>query len=281
MKTRGTRRVLLIIENVSLARDHRARKQIASLLSAGYRVGLICRRDEHNAGYRQPGLELYEYPGPPERGGTASFIFEYAYSLLAALVLMLRARADGAVHAIQSGQPPDTYFLATLPAKLFGARLVVDQRDLSPEVYADRFGKRGGPIAVLLRALERVSWRSADHVITVNGSLVTAIATRGRVPRERVTAVGNGPLLSAINGRVGNERLREGFPYLVCWLAKMRCSPSSAMAKQRRICANSRRNSESRSSSGSPAGLPRTRVSATSPPPTWVSTPISSLRSPR
>jgi glycosyltransferase involved in cell wall biosynthesis len=218
---RSTRRILLIIENVSLARDHRARKQITSLLSAGYRVGLICRRDEHNAGYRQPGLQLYEYPGPPERSGKVSFIFEYAYSLLAALVLILRARADGAVHAIQSGQPPDTYFLATLPAKVFGIRLVVDQRDLSPEVYADRFGKHGGPTALLLRVLERVSWRSADHVITVNGSLVKAIATRGGVPRERVTAVGNGPLLAAIDGRAANERLREGFTYLGCWLGVM------------------------------------------------------------
>lgn len=216
-----TRRVLLIIENVSLARDHRARKQITSLLSAGYRVGLICRRDEQNAGYRPPGLELYEYPAPPERSGKAFFVFEYAYSLIAALVLMFRARADGAVHAIQSGQPPDTYFLATLPAKLLGTRLVVDQRDLSPEVYADRFGKRGGPIASILRALERASWRSADHVITVNGSLVKAVATRGSVSRERVTAVGNGPMLSAIDGRESDERLREGFPHLVCWLGVM------------------------------------------------------------
>ena len=205
---------------MSLARDHRAKKQVLSLLSAGYRVAVICRRDKDNGRYRRLGLELYEYPAPPERGGSLFYVFEYAYSLVAAVVLMLRALADGAVHAIQTGQPPDTYFVAAVPAKAFGTRFVIDQRDLSPEIYAERFG-RDGPLAVVLRALERASWRSADHVITVNDWLVRTVATRGRIPPDRVTAVGNGPLLSAVDGGPADQRLRGRFPHLVCWLGAM------------------------------------------------------------
>lgn len=73
----------------------------------------------------------------------------------------------------------------------------------------------------VFRSLERASWQTADHVITVNRSLAGVVASRGRVAPERVSVVGNGPLLSAVRGRSGNEALREGFPYLVCWLGLM------------------------------------------------------------
>lgn len=214
---KGAPRVLLIIENISVARDHRAQKQLKSLLAGGYRVGLICRSDENNARFRQPGLDLYEYPAPPEGDGTAVVAFEYGYSVLAAVLLVVRALADGPVHAIQVGQPPDVYFAPAFLAKLFGTRFIVDQRDLSPEVYEARFGKSEGAVARTLRVFERVSWRTADHVITVNDSLVRVVTKRGGVAPKRVTAVKNGPLLSAVARGSADEALREDFPYLVCW----------------------------------------------------------------
>ena len=214
---RGAPRVLLIIENISVARDHRAQKQLKSLLAGGYRVGLICRSDEHNARFRQPGVDLYEYPAPPEGDGTAVVAFEYGYSVLAAVLLVVRALADGPVHAIQVGQPPDIYFAPAFVAKLFGTRFIVDQRDLSPEVFEARFGKSEGAVAWTLRVFERVSWRTADHVITVNDSLVRVVTKRGGVAPKRVTAVRNGPLLSAVARGSADEELREDFPHLVCW----------------------------------------------------------------
>lgn len=214
---RGAPRVLLIIENISIARDHRAQKQLKSLLAGGYRVGVICRSDENNARFRQQGLDLYEYPAPPEGDGLAVVAFEYGYSVLAAVALVLRALADGPVHAIQVGQPPDIYFVPAFFAKLFGARFIVDQRDLSPEVFAERFGRNDGVLARTLRLFERASWRTADHVFTVNGSLVQVVNERGGIPPSGVTAVANGPLLSAVARGIPDEELREGFEHLVCW----------------------------------------------------------------
>src|SRR4029077_14308671 len=90
--TMTTRRILVIIENVAYARDHRARKQVESLLRSGYRVGVISRRDSENHRYRSPGLHIYEYKAPPERPGLIGFALEYGYSLIAATALMVRAR---------------------------------------------------------------------------------------------------------------------------------------------------------------------------------------------
>jgi hypothetical protein len=214
---KGAPRVLLIIENISIARDHRAQKQLKSLLAGGYRVGLICRKDENNARFRESGLDLYEYPAPPEGDGAAAVAFEYGYSVLAAVVLVLRALADGPVHAIQVGQPPDVYFVPAFLGKLFGTRFIVDQRDLSPEVFEARFGKSNGVLPRTLRLFERASWRTADHVFTVNGSLVGVVTERGGVSPKHVTAVMNGPLLSAVARGNADEELREGFAHLVCW----------------------------------------------------------------
>lgn len=214
---KGAPGVILVIENISLARDHRAQKQIKSLLAGGYRVGLICRRDENNEQFKQLGIDLFEYPAPPERGGAAFIAFEYGYSLLAAVWLVVRAMRHGSVDLIQVGQPPDIYFVPAFAAKILGIRFVVDQRDLSPEVYAARFGRRDGLVPRMLRTLERASWRAADHVFTVNDSLARVVVTRGDLPPQRVTAVSNGPILSAVAGRSAREELREGFQHLVCW----------------------------------------------------------------
>jgi glycosyltransferase involved in cell wall biosynthesis len=216
----ATVRVMVIIENVSLARDHRARKQVDSLLRRGYRVGVISRRDPENRRYLSAGMALYEYPAPIERPGKVFFALEYAYSLAAAGALLVRALADGRYQIIQAGHPPDIYFLLGGPAKLVGARFVVDQRDLSPEVFADRFDRQTGLLPRVLRGLERASWRVADHVFCVNSSLEMTILTRGAVPPSKVSVVGNGPRLASVRAH-GHAHPRRPGPYRICWLGVM------------------------------------------------------------
>jgi glycosyltransferase involved in cell wall biosynthesis len=219
---RGARRILVVIENVPLARDHRARKQVESLLGAGYGVSVITRRDERNGpGPRHDRLRLYEYPAPREFGGKLSFVYEYLYSLLAASTLALADFLRHGFAVIQTGNPPDVYFVLALPFKLAGRRFVVDQRDLSPEVYEARYGRVTGPLPWLLRALERRSWRLADHVLCVNGSLRRTIVERGAVLADAVSVVGNGPVLARTAPRAPRPDAKRGRRFLVCWLGLM------------------------------------------------------------
>jgi glycosyltransferase involved in cell wall biosynthesis len=216
-----SRRVLVLIENVPFAVDHRARKQVGSLLRDGFEVGVVSRSHPRNLDDPRPGLEVYQYPSPPERGGKVFFAIEYGYSLAAAIALMLRARFDGRFDVVQAGHPPDIYFAMALPARLLGARFVVDQRDLSPEVYAERFGGSQGAMPRVLRLLERWSCRAADAVITVNESLRTTIISRDGVAPEHVTVVGNGPELSSVAAATPDLALRRGGDHLVCWMGVM------------------------------------------------------------
>src|SRR5438105_3269719 len=73
--------------------------------------------------------------------------------------------------------------------------LLVDQRDLSPEVYEVRYRKRDGLMYRTLCWLERRSARIADRVITVNQTFANLMNARGDLPPGKVTLVGNGPIL--------------------------------------------------------------------------------------
>lgn len=210
--------ILLVVENVALARDHRLQKQVSSLHGHGYRVTVICRSDPANSCPAGAGLRTYR--APADGTGKLGFAWEYGYSFAMAAwlaaVVFRRDRFD----AIQVSGTPDIYFALAAPYRLLGRPLVLDQRDLSPELYVLRYGRRGA-VYRALRWLERRSYRTADQVITVNATLREAALTRGGLPPEAVTVVGNGPVLASAHRREPRPELKCGKPFLCCWLGHM------------------------------------------------------------
>ncbi len=213
--------VLLVIENVPFSRDHRARKQADALARAGRRVTVLTQRDPDNARYASGAVRLLEYRAPREASGALGYLLEYGWSLTAWLVLAVRLYVREPFGAIQAGQPPDISPALALPFRLLGVRYVVDQRDLSPELFATRFGARTGWLPAFLRLLERTSWRLADRVLCVNESLRDTIVGRGGVDPAKVTIVGNGPVFARVARARPDPALRDGAAHLVCWVGVM------------------------------------------------------------
>jgi len=211
--------VLLVVENVALARDHRLQKQVSSLHGHGYRVTVICRRDPANS--CPAGVGLRAYRAPADGTGKLGFAWEYGYSFVMAAWLAARVFRRDPFDAIQVSGTPDIYFALAAPYRLLGRPLVLDQRDLSPELYELRYGRRGGAVHRALCWLERRSYRAADQVITVNATLREAALTRGGLPPEAVTVVGNGPALASARQREPRPELKHGKSFLCCWLGHM------------------------------------------------------------
>jgi glycosyltransferase involved in cell wall biosynthesis len=211
--------VLLVVENVALARDHRLQKQAASLRAHGYGVTVICRRDPGNNLF--PGIGLRTYRAPADGTSKLGFLREYGYSFAMAGFLAARVFLTDRFDAIQVSGTPDIYFALAAPFRLLGRPLVLDQRDLSPELYALRYGRRDGATYRALCWLERKSYRTADQVITVNATLRQAAQARGSLPPGTVTVVGNGPCLERTHRRVPRPELKRGKKFLCCWLGLM------------------------------------------------------------
>ena len=202
-------------ENVSLARDHRLRKQAEALLEAGWEVSIICRRDP---GSRLAGARLHQYPPPADARSRLGFLWEYGYSWAAAALLMVKVAVVEGFDVLQISGTPDVYFTLALPFQALGKPFVLDQRELTPKLYTARYGEHGGAVLRVLRALERWSFARADHVVTVNETLRRAAVERGGVAPRRVTVVGNGPVLARTHQRAQRPALRPPGRMLACYL---------------------------------------------------------------
>src|SRR4051812_47318111 len=214
----GMTHVLLVVENLPLARDHRLRKQAASLVGEGYRVSVVCRADPGNGCVS--GVQVYEYRAPVDGASALGFVREYGWSLITAARLIARVHRRDPFDVIQVSGTPDLYFMIAAPLRRAGVRFVFDQRDLSPELYELRYGRRDLAYRALLR-LERASYRTADHVITVNRSLEHVAYERGGLPPGRVSIVGNGPRLDEARAGAADPHLRRGRRRLCCWVGVM------------------------------------------------------------
>jgi glycosyltransferase involved in cell wall biosynthesis len=214
--------LLMIVENLALAIDHRVRKQVGDLLAAGYRVTVIGRSAPENDGYRgMPGLTVLEYPSPPEPESLLGYVGEYTASFAWAARMSLRVLLRDRVDVLQLSQPPDIYFPLAWLFKLRGAAVVVDQRDLMPEVFVRRQGRPLPPVMAVLRRLERETQRVADETITVNEYLRDRMVGAGSADSSRVTIVRNGPVLGRVEKAEPDASHKGGYDFLCCWLGKM------------------------------------------------------------
>ena len=122
---------------------------------------------------------------------------EYASSGLFTTLLLLRVRLRGPVDVLQLCQPPDIYFPIAAFARRGGTRVVVDQRDLMPELLQARYPRAPRRVIDLLHLLERRTQRTVDHTITVNEFLQRRLVAAGG--GERVSVLWNGPVLSRVD----------------------------------------------------------------------------------
>jgi glycosyltransferase involved in cell wall biosynthesis len=213
--------VAVVVENVALGVDTRLRKQVRDLLDAGVRVSVVTMHSLDNEPYRHlEGLRVLEYRAPAEPKGQLGYVREYLVSLLQASLLLLRLRARGRIDVLQLCQPPDIYFPLAWVMRLLGARIVVDQRDLMPELALARYGSPPGALMRALAWLERRTQRAADQVICVNEYLERRLVDAGARP-DRVWIVRNGPVLSRVEQSASDPSLKGGHRHLVCWAGKM------------------------------------------------------------
>lgn len=149
--------------------ESRVERQAEALVEAGQRVDVICLRTKGQpTRERIGGVGVTRLPVRRHKDVAAAVqLAEYlAFLLLATAVLAWRS---GRYRTVQLHTPPDFIVFAALPNRLRGARVLLDVHDLSPEFAQERFGLRpGAPLVRLLAAVERISCRFADQVVTVS-----------------------------------------------------------------------------------------------------------------
>ena len=190
--------VLIIVQNLPVPLDRRVWLECQALVANGYDVSVICPKAPGDESRQLvDGVHIYKYRSAAESRGLASFAMEFTYSWLRTARLSLSVWRRHKFNVIQACNPPDTYWLLARLWRSRGVRFVFDQHDLNPELFRSRFGESSGLLHRLelsaLLWLERMTYRTADRVISTNQSYKSiAIERGGRSPSE-VTVVRSGP----------------------------------------------------------------------------------------
>jgi glycosyltransferase involved in cell wall biosynthesis len=223
MRALAGRRVLMLLENCPYPQDGRVRREATTLTGAGYHVTVIGPASKGQPWReRCDGVAVYRYPAPPDAGGLLGYLWEYAYSMIAAFVLSLYIFVWSGIDIVHAHNPPDTFVIIAAFYKLLGKQFVYDHHDLSPEMYYARFGGGGSRLIYrLLVALEQLSCRLADRVIATNQSYKSIEIQRGGVPDERIAIVRNGPELHRIRPVAPEPELRPKDTMLLVYVGVM------------------------------------------------------------
>ncbi|MCX6031105.1 MAG: glycosyltransferase family 4 protein [Chloroflexi bacterium] len=174
----------------------RARRMAEALAADGYGVDVFCLRHAGEAPVESlNGVTIYRLPVMRGQGrGGLSYIWEYLRFFVAAAWQLTRRHVRRRYVLAQVYNPPDLLAFATLlPRLLTGMRVILDVRDMAPELFQSRFRLSAGHIVTrILRTSER--WACAYvHAVTVCTEHQFNVQAGRGIPPERMTIVMNTP----------------------------------------------------------------------------------------
>ncbi|MCC6476317.1 glycosyltransferase family 4 protein [bacterium] len=215
-------KVLILVENLSVPFDRRVWQESLALRQNGYQVSVICPRMVDRKPYEcLEGVHIYRYSLPYTANRAIGYLFEYGWAMAMTMLYALYVFVRRGFKVIHGCNPPDLFFLVTLPFKLFGVKYVFDQHDLSPETFESKFPGRGGALLKILRLLERWTYRTAKIVISTNESYRRIAIERGKLRADRTFVVRSAPDLKKFTPTPPNLEWKQGKPYLCAYLGTM------------------------------------------------------------
>ncbi len=213
--------ILILVENLPVPLDRRVWQEALALRDAGYQVTVICPQMHGQVTAEEvlEGIQIYRHPLSTEAKGFWGFFLEYASALWGETRLGWKAWWRHRFKVIHICNPPDLLFLAALPFKLLGVRVIYDVHDLWPEMFEAKFSKRG-VFYWAVRVAERLTYATANVVLVTNQTGHAVAVGRGGKRPERVFLVRTAPKIPPGN-YPPDPSLKRGRQYLIGYVGVM------------------------------------------------------------
>ncbi|MBN2106727.1 MAG: glycosyltransferase family 4 protein [Deltaproteobacteria bacterium] len=227
MKVFAGKKILLLVENLSVPFDKRPWREACALKDAGADVFVICPKSEkERSGFEDlQGIGICRYTPKFSKGTSAGYMVEYIWAFLMTMILMHCVWLKlGRIDVIHSANPPDIFWIAGLYFKLFGAKFIFDEHDSSPETYLSRFEKNreeGGFLLKCLMKLQYFSYKYADAIIATNESYREKTIGISRAFASKTFVVRNGPDTRYFKAKNPNKKLKKNFRYMGAYIGIM------------------------------------------------------------
>ncbi|MDZ8087679.1 MAG: glycosyltransferase family 4 protein [Nostoc sp. DedQUE12b] len=217
------KKVLIIVENLPVPFDRRVWMEATTLQKAGYEVSVISPTgngfDKDYEIIEQ--IHIYRHPLPAEESSVVGYLREYSWAINWQFRLAQRVWRERGFDVIHICNPPDLLFLVAAWFKLFhGISIIFDHHDLSPEMYEAKYRRRD-IFYHGLRWAERLTYATADMVISTNESHREVALKRGHKKPEKVFVVRSAPDLSRFRRMPPNPNYRRGRNYLIGYMGVM------------------------------------------------------------
>lgn len=167
--------------------DVRLSTAIQAAQEAGFEADMVCTRSGGQPWSSvDQNVHIYRLPSiPRKRAGKIRYIAEYVSFLFPAFFFLAFTLPWKRYKIINVTNLPDALVFCALIPKLFGAKVIFDVRECTPEMFMDRFGgKSGGRALKVMIRLEQISLRFADIVITCTEQMRQALISRGADPKH-------------------------------------------------------------------------------------------------
>lgn len=217
-------RVLIVVENLPVPYDRRVWLEATSLARAGMCVSVISPSGHNGrAGYQfLDDVHVHRYPMLVEGSGKWGLVVEYLWAFVCIFLLSVRVGLFGrGFDVLQVCNPPEIFWPTTFLWKAFGKRVVFDHHDLTPELFVVKFGGGRGIVYRLFLLMEKLTFLSADFVISTNESYRAIARTRGGKPDDRVFVVRNGPDPARLRRVDPDPAWRRGRKHVVVFLGEI------------------------------------------------------------
>lgn len=175
--------------------DVRVRRECEALADRNEEVDLICLQKEGESKKETIGnVTVYRLPVQHHRGqGPLGYIIEYLNFFIRAFFCLSRLHFRNRYPVVQVHNMPDFLVFTTIVPKLFGAKILLDMHDITPELFVSLYGVSEKSVTFkLLCFAERLSLAYADAVLTVNKNIRDLFLTRNPIARK-IEVVMNAP----------------------------------------------------------------------------------------
>ncbi len=232
------KRILMLLENY-FPQDVRVRQEAYTLVENGYQVSVIAQYFSGKEPFHEivNGVDVYRLPsinlftkGKRSKHkflnsiyltlAFTAWILEYIYFTVACFLLSLYVWMTKGFHIIHHHNPPNTVWLIALFYKIIGKKYVFDQHDLSPQLFASKF-KRKGLIYWMLVLEEKCCLYFADMIIATNESYKTNDLNYSFVEEEKIFIVRNGPNLDKLKLMDPDPEIKSMGKTIIAYLGVM------------------------------------------------------------
>jgi glycosyltransferase involved in cell wall biosynthesis len=213
--------ILILVENLPVPLDRRVWQESLALRDAGYEVTVICPQMHGQVlpEEKLEGIQIYRHPLSTEAKGFWGFFLEYFSALWGESRLAWKAWRRHRFKIIHLCNPPDLLFLAALPFRLLGVRIIYDVHDLWPEMFEAKFARRG-PVYWCVRLAERLTYATSRAVLVTNDTGRSVALSRGAKRPDQIFMVRTAPRMPVTNV-VPDLSLKKGRPFLVGYVGVM------------------------------------------------------------